>query len=39
MKDWSPRTGAHNSIVAFAKPEEFAGVTVEFVQPSKLTNH
>ena len=38
MKDRSPRPGAHNSTVAFAKPEGFAGVTVEFVQPEKVTN-
>ncbi len=34
----SPRPGAHNSTVAFAKPEGFDGVTVEFVQPAKVPN-
>ncbi|MDP4127058.1 MAG: methylmalonyl-CoA epimerase [Bacillota bacterium] len=38
MKDRSPRPGAHNSIVAFAKPEGFEGVPVEFVQPAKVSN-
>lgn len=38
MKDRSPRPGAHNSIVAFVKPEGFEGVRVEFVQPAKVSN-
>lgn len=33
MQDTVPRVGAHNSSIAFAHPDGFNGVTVEFVRP------
>jgi methylmalonyl-CoA epimerase len=33
LKDKVPRPGAHNTIVAFARPEGFDNALMEFVQP------